>query len=168
MRTRNHTIATLFLIVLIAAPVLFAANYQIKKRSIRRRMKVQLEASMLHTLTLNGSDIHWVKPGKELVTEGRMFDVKTMTWRDDGTVTITGLFDHEETALVQYLFRQKKQHHDQGARCLLKLLRFFQAVPDETLTGGLTYDLRYQFRIPADAGRLHNGYRLIPTPPPQA
>lgn len=57
-----------------------------------------MEKSLLHTIILDEDKVVWMKPGKEIVVDGRMFDIKKSE-KIDGKIVFQGLYDEEETAL---------------------------------------------------------------------
>jgi len=51
--------------------------------------------------------IEWIKKGKEIMVNGKLFDVKKIV-KENGQLIVTGLFDDEETAIENYLKRQSQ------------------------------------------------------------
>lgn len=80
----------------------------IRQHHIRDRMKEELEKQLLHTITVSNEDIHWVKKGKELLINGRMFDVKNAEQKT-GSTTFKGLYDDEETFLINQLDKSRNK-----------------------------------------------------------
>ena len=60
----------------------------------------KLEHEMLITFTFSQQQIKWVIPGKELLVNGKLFDVKKYIEKNN-CIEITGLFDKEEQALKE-------------------------------------------------------------------
>lgn len=89
-------------------------------------MEHQLESKMLLTITLAESDIHWFKENKEILINGRMFDVKTFKKNDIGKVVITGLFDEEETLLVNEVKKQRQNDTDNETKSLGQFFQLLQ------------------------------------------
>ena len=89
---------------------------------IRHEMLEKLEVEHLHLITLNLKDLHWEEEGKELMIDGRMFDVNSMKISGD-KVLLNGLYDDEETRL----FNQIEDWHNGGDddQLLSKLDQFF-------------------------------------------
>ncbi len=86
------------LLALIAAPLLFVAGFLIKQQLVQHEMKQQLEQSALQTIQLDAGKINWVKEGKEILVDGKLFDVKIFIIAAN-KITLTGLFDYNEDAL---------------------------------------------------------------------
>ncbi len=168
MKTRNKTITTLFLLALTLAPLFYTLHLNLRQQSVRRRMKEELEEKMLHSLTLNSREIHWVREGKEIAVENRLFDVKSICYRADGTAILTGLFDEEETALVQQLQKQQQDNNEQGTRQLVKFFQLMLTLPETAPGQNNSFMIEDRSRFPETASVLPTRYRIILTPPPQA
>lgn len=90
-------------------------------------MKEKAEASLLHKVSLNEAEVRWVKYGKEILINGQLFDIKSYIVQN-GVATFSGLFDDEETALLDQI---KKDHQDNtGGKQLVQLFKLFQNLYD--------------------------------------
>jgi hypothetical protein len=93
-------------VVLLASialmPVLFSAGFIIRQYSIKWEMRERLEQQHLQTITIPVDDIHWIDEGEELLVQGELFDVKTMTV-SNGIAELRGLFDKAEDILFDQL-----------------------------------------------------------------
>lgn len=69
----------------------------------------KLEKENIQSLRLPADKINWYKKGRELIIDGKMFDVKSMEKQGDEYI-ITGLFDEMETTLNNQL----AMSHEQG------------------------------------------------------
>jgi Ca2+/Na+ antiporter len=90
------------LLLLVLLPMAFCVYFLQQQHSIKEKMEQELEKSSLTTLTIFKSDVQWVELGKELIVDGEMFDVKSVTQKNDSLV-IKGIFDTAEKALKQEL-----------------------------------------------------------------
>jgi len=131
-------------------------------------MKEQLEEKMLHTIVLVETNIKWFKPGKEIVVDGKMFDVKSVDYRDDGTVIFTGLFDEEETLLVKQLQQKQQDKNTKEKIQSVLLLQLAQILPEENPTGESNRQIISANPFAVYTSLLSKAYTTIPTPPPQA
>jgi hypothetical protein len=99
------------LLLLVLLPMVFCVYFLQQQHSIKEQMEEELEKSSLTTITILKSDVQWVEFGKELIIAGEMFDVKSVTKKNDSLV-ISGLFDTAEKALkhelASVLGKQKK------------------------------------------------------------
>ena len=105
-------------------PVVLTFFFLYKQQVIRHEMKEKLEKELLSTITIAKKDVIWVKYKKEIMTDGRMFDVESYT-ETNGLVTFTGLYDDDETALNKSLEKNidKKKNRDHQL-----LTRLFQVL----------------------------------------
>lgn len=77
-------------------------------------MMEKMEKDELQTINIPTAGIRWYKKNHELMIDGKMFDVKSMTQHGDST-TLTGLFDDDDTELHEALagmHEQKNKGHN--------------------------------------------------------
>lgn len=101
-------------------PTLFLASFLVQQKWIAWEMTEKLEHQQLHTLQIPVQQLHWVKEGKEILIDGKLFDVKSILTHGK-LVQVTGLFDEEETDLVQQIQRQL-QHNQSGRQLQTSIL----------------------------------------------
>ena len=89
-------------LLLLLAPLVGGVYLPLKQALHWYQMEEALEQCSLHTLKIPKIAVQWVKPGKEILVQGRFFDVKSIAWQSD-TAIITGLFDEEEKKIEQQL-----------------------------------------------------------------
>jgi hypothetical protein len=158
-------IATISLLLIALAPLFYAFSFQWQQKNIRHRMKEELEEKMLHTLTLDQAQLHWTRPGKEIVINDKLFDVKTVEMNEDGSVVITGLFDEEETSLVKQI--KKNQQENGGEKLLGQFFQLQLNLPSEITSITInSVDINPQ-QFPRFASALSVAWSGILTPPPQ-
>lgn len=65
-------------------------------------MKEQLEQQSLQTIRIPEKNVSWIQKGKELIVDGKLFDVKS--YKNNGVyVEVTGLYDEMELSLQHRL-----------------------------------------------------------------
>ncbi|MGQ0740471.1 MAG: hypothetical protein ACT4OJ_15585 [Bacteroidota bacterium] len=160
-------IAASFMLAIVLAPLGYAFVFHARQQSIRHRMKEQLEEKMIHTIVLAEKDVKWFKPGKEIVVEGKMFDVKSVIHRNDGTVTFTGLFDEEETLLVKQMQQRQQEENTKGGKQIVQLLQQAQALPEESTADECAWRIISASLFAFYSPSLPKAYTTILTPPPQ-
>lgn len=145
------------------APLLFALFLSLKKEQNRNRMKEKLETHSLHTIVIPANEVIWVKK-HEIKIRNRMFDIKTSKL-ENGVYTFSGLYDDEETSLIE------KERHAQGKkneqnRLLTLVFKSFPSFCNRT----------YESPAPLLIQKMYGEYlsstipslfREILTPPPQ-
>lgn len=117
----NNSIISIFLLILSAFPFLFTFLLQAKKSTIHHSMIRKLETGFFQTITVKKENVHWLKKGKEILVYGRMFDIKSLTLQN-GFYTFTGLYDDEETALLE----QIRKNHQNNSPINKELVQLFQ------------------------------------------
>jgi hypothetical protein len=95
---RSKKILAFALLLIVAAPIFFFVGFLAKEKAIQHEMKEKLENSLLQTITVNKQDFRWVKKNREIIIEGRLFDVKHYRINKN-EVTFTGLYDEAESRL---------------------------------------------------------------------
>lgn len=111
---------------LIAVPLLSILVLQGLQWYARHEAEERMEREAMVTVTIPVRDLHWHKKGKEVVIDGKLFDVKTLK-QTGGQIVLTGLFDEAETAIVD-LLEQQASHSRQSTGItylFVLLLQFF-------------------------------------------
>lgn len=148
-------------------PMLFTFLFILKQQSVRQRMKGRLEEEMLHTINLADHEVRWVEDGKEIMVDGRMFDVKSVEYLP-GRIIFHGLFDDEETALNKTFGENWKKKSLQQSLLLAHLFKCLRGFYFDT-ADELIFQLQKQEHITVlSSPRLLSQFKPILTPPPQA
>lgn len=108
MITRKNIIAYL-LTCSLCMPFFSQLLLQKKTNDARSEMEKKLEQATLTTLSVPVTAIEWVVPGKEIIVNGRLFDIKSQH-TENGRMVVTGLYDDEEKALKDVAAGH--QHHE--------------------------------------------------------
>jgi hypothetical protein len=78
---------------------------------IKYEMIERLENEQLHRIVLMPEDVHWHEKGSELNIDGQLFDVKDYK-EESGKFVCWGIFDREETALVNWVENNTEKNED--------------------------------------------------------
>jgi hypothetical protein len=107
---RRPVIALLFCCI-IAFPLIFSGGLQTFQQYIKYTVDERLETEELVTLTIPFSKIQWMEEGREIMIDGRMFDIKSYVEKE-GSLIATGVYDDRETAVMELLnnFNDKQQN----------------------------------------------------------
>jgi hypothetical protein len=162
MRLATLHILRWVLLLLASTPLLLPAYHLARQQFLRHQMEERLEKTALHTISLTGQ-LHWAKPGKELWVSGRLFDVKNMTPTANG-YHVTGLYDHEETALARQAHQQSQ--NDDAAQLLGQWLQQCLAPPVQPITAATVAQKRMVPPLSHFASPLHSQSIGVTTPPP--
>jgi hypothetical protein len=98
--------------VLACLPALISIWVLAKQQHIKSAMKHKLEVSILKTIHIKKDDLVWVKKGKEIKLNGKMFDIKSITKTQKGNYIVTGLYDEQEDELfanIDNMIRRDKK-----------------------------------------------------------
>lgn len=127
-------------------------------------MKGELEKRHLQTIILRENEVTWMDE-HEIWINNSMFDIHTKKL-ENGLYTFTGLYDEEETLLVEQErdATGKNNHQNQLLARLFKSLPVFYVPSGEILYPALPYAYSTSF---ISQNPVHP-FREILTPPPQA
>jgi hypothetical protein len=166
LKIATKKISALLFILLGFTPLLFIIYTSIKQQEIRHNMKRQLEIKMLHTITLEKNDVYWLKDGKEIIINGRMFDVKSFQPAGDGKIIFSGLYDDDETALADQVRKNQQTENNSGGKILAQLFQLLQASFNNALTEVFIPSLNNNHFTDIEQS-LVSQYITILSPPPQ-
>ena len=149
-----------------ALPYCVLLLFLLRQQYVRYRMREALEEGHLQTVIIQAGAGHWIKGGKEILVNGRLFDVEEKRCEEDRLV-LRGMYDEAETALVKKLNEacQKKNKDDVFAFArILQLLSnvFVQTYEETSVPPNKSISL---FTPPSAA--LPDGYRQVLFAPPQ-
>ncbi|MGB5006131.1 MAG: hypothetical protein WBO39_04290 [Ferruginibacter sp.] len=112
---RNKKTPTAFLLLLLLAiPLFFSVTLLVKQQVMQYQRNERFNKEKLQTISVLSAKIFWVKPGKEILYDGKLFDVKTFK-TEDNKITLTGFFDHKEDKLVQHIIKLAAKRNQSGS-----------------------------------------------------
>lgn len=123
MKTRFNKITSFLFILLGFVPLLFVLVITIRKHNIRQRMKANLEQQHLQTIVLPENEVTWINK-HEIRVNNSIFDIRTRNL-ENGVYTFTGLFDYEETLLVENEKNTTGKNNEQNKL----LVQLFKSLP---------------------------------------
>lgn len=168
MKRVNRSIFVWTLLLVLLAPTGWTLWTRLQQSAIRHRMEERLEATLLQEYLISKGQLRWVRLGKELLLEGKLFDVKRIENVPDGRLKICGLFDEEEQALTKLIRERQEERQKQQHTHLIHLLQTPQALHTLHFTIELPVPLHPDHHSNRNSDLLSDGIRWIPTPPPQA
>jgi hypothetical protein len=124
----KKVIPLILLTILASAPLLMPASFMISRQLIRSQMLEKMEKQNLVSLEIPAAEFQWYEEGREVIINGRMFDVKSIRL-SDGVYFIKGLFDEKETELKQAL-RDHEQEQDSKTLFAQQLVQFITAAAE--------------------------------------
>lgn len=166
MKPIHKKITSLFFILPGFAPLLFIIIFSVKQQAIRHSMKERMENQSLHSITMANNEIHWAKKGKEILVNGKMFDVKSITCKN-GLTTFYGLYDEEET-LLKTVFEKgcKKKMADENM-LLGQLFHCLQGIYFIPINHNPLLSGKQIYEGSLNSAKIQSWFNPILTPPPQ-
>jgi hypothetical protein len=157
---RCKKIITAFILLLILAiPLLFSVSVLVKQQVAQYQRNEKFSKEILQTITVSSAAIYWVKPGKEILFNGKLFDVKSYV-KKGNSISLTGFFDDKEDKLVQQIVKLELQKNHSGSpfsEPAIKFLFFPAYAIQHEINAGLNW--RYISQP------YHQYDEVIPTPP---
>ena len=145
------------LLLLVAVPLFFSAGFILRQQVVKYQMRQQLDKTALQTVSLSADKAIWLNEKKELIIDGKLFDVKS--WHIyKNKLTATGLFDKDEDQLNKKLKKIVDQKEQSQSPISHLLSDYFSSTVssnsiDFTLKISWTYiniiDFNYSESIPA-------------------
>ena len=166
VKTTQRKILSLFLIILGMLPLIFSLTVILRKQQIRHEMKERMEKSLLHTVILDEDKVVWMKPGKEIFVDGRMFDIKKSE-KINGKIVFQGLYDEEETALKKNIDNSMKNHRSSQQSLLSNLFSLILGAYHHTSDTDVPVLISFTEKKPAIVHHWSQPILSILTPPPQ-
>lgn len=160
MYQTKKIITACLLLLLVAIPLFFAVTVLVKQKIVQYQRNERFNKEILQTITVSAKDIYWVKPGKEILFDRKLFDVKSFETKDS-IITLTGFFDHKEDKLVQHivkLAKQKEQSNSPFSESAIKFIFF----PTYTSPAQLTNEVCWKF---ISQQPYHSFDEMIPAAP---
>lgn len=168
MSQKTRHILLITLCAISALPMCLSAFFLGGRILIRKAMLEKLESAEAVVLRIPANGLNWYEKDHELLIDGRMFDVKSIR-PIVGGYEVTGLFDDDETELLDQLVKTecgKKEGGGQFAALFQSCLGLIADIPvaglpsfDPALSAGKDYP-----QGPADPA--WQMLRAVETPPP--
>ncbi len=97
----KNIIAAGFLLLLALPALLFFTN-KVKQRQIKNSRSEKFKTETIQTIIVSKEKVQWAKPGKEIIADGKYFDVMSYVVIEN-KVHFTGFYDHKEDKIVNAL-----------------------------------------------------------------
>ena len=104
-KNRKH-IASFFFGSLLLLPLVFIMLLQGLQFYLSHTADERMEERSIETLVVAEHKVEWKEKGREVTIDGKYFDL--VSWSlQDGKYTFTGVFDEDETAVMELLGKQQ-------------------------------------------------------------
>lgn len=161
----RRTILASFLMLILAAPLLVLSFLQLQQLYIQHGREERLEAGLLKTLLISRNDFKQLNR-HEILVANKLFDVKELKVTKNG-VLVTGVFDEEETAVLQHLEKTNSTGDAKDSPVFAQAFQlfqefYFQPAAETHLIAASVIEV-FQNPIPT----LPTRYLQVVSPPPQ-
>jgi hypothetical protein len=123
VKTLIKYVTGISLLLVWLGPVLFSLFFYIRQSAIHSEMEQKLSSHELQQLIIPEEDVIWMDD-HEIRVDGMMFDIQHFSL-NDGVYTFTGLFDEEETKLMNQQ-DENTTENQQKNQVLTQLVKWFQ------------------------------------------
>lgn len=146
--------------------IYFVAQQQLIHVNVARQFKIQ----PLETISIHKTRVSWIREGKELLINDKLFDVKFFSEAGD-YLRVTGLFDTKEDELNNQVLKSEKENSPVNPTSNNLLFSFlfqplFSNLSSIYFSGsGILTSTNYNF---SQDENLYSIYRNITSPPPKS
>ena len=166
----RKTISIFALCLATLLPMCLSGLYIAGRILIRITMMEKMEKDELQTISIPTDQIRWFKKNHELMIDGKMFDVKSISLQGDISM-ITGLFDDDDTELHEALagMHEQKNKGQNNALLLYKVCLGIIAVHNALINQPAsvnTIELKLSFAQYED--NILQSYLPVFSPPPES
>ena len=168
MQTRNKKLTALGFLLLIAFPLFLSVVVVVRQKIVQSQRRQRFNTEFIQTITIQSDKVYWVKPGKEILIAGRLFDVKSARISGDKHV-LTGFYDHKEDSLVKHIRNIVHQRGNSRTSTNFLIIKFlFYPKYNEASVFSIESNWRSIVRdFPEYTELLTGNPYPAPTPPPK-
>ena len=123
MQPNKKQITALGLLLLVALPLLLSVCIYLKQTILQNQRKQRFETEQLQTITVLCEKTVWVKAEKEILIDGKLFDVKFYKTVDQ-KIILTGFYDNKEDKLIKDTGDLINKKNDSGSSSNQLALKF--------------------------------------------
>ena len=84
---------------MLALPLCLSVSFIIRQNILQRQRHERFEKEHLQTISISAEKIIWIKPGKEILHEGKLFDVEHFA-ASGSLIVLSGFYDSKEDKLI--------------------------------------------------------------------
>lgn len=168
MQLRTKQLIAVGLLLIVAMPVILSVSIFVKQKIVHLQRSRRFEKEHIQSITLSAENVYWVKPGKEISVNGKLFDVKSYE-RLGNKIRFTGFYDRKEDKLVKH-FTKLVHNDDDARRTPAQALVKFICFPIYNETNGFSLQHNWKLinrRFPEYAEALSSLDFAAPLPPPK-
>lgn len=126
MHSAKKQINALGLLLLMALPLFLSVGIFVKQQIIQNERTERFESELIQTISVPLEKVHWVEHGKEVLINGKLFDVESFETSGNNLI-LTGFYDQTEDLLVEQssnLVQQKENANSPFNHLVVKFMFF--------------------------------------------
>jgi len=159
MCRNKKIINAVVLLLILATPLFFSVSVLVKQQIVQYQRNEKFSKEILQTITISSTTVYWIKPGKEILFNGKLFEVKFYV-KKGNNISLTGFFDDKEDKLVQQIVKLALQKNQSGSPLSEPAIKFL-FFPAYVIQHEINAELNWKY--------ISQPYRqydeVIPTPP---
>lgn len=114
MLTVKKQLAAFGLLLLVALPLFLSVGIFLKQQLVQHQRIQRFKTELLEILTIKAEKVDWVKAGKEIQIDGKLFDVESFK-KAGNNIVFTGFYDYKEEKLVKHIKEIEQQKNKSGS-----------------------------------------------------
>ena len=126
MNVIRKSISATGMLILLGLPGFLILHYQVMQLHIQHQMEEKLEEMYIQTVRVPVNEIQWYKQDKEIIIEGKLFDIKSLSIVNR-VAEFKGLFDEKETSIKE-MINQLQQQQEKNNPINSTAAKFFSLV----------------------------------------
>jgi hypothetical protein len=143
MLTVKKQLTAFGLLLLVALPLVLSVCMFVAQKTLQSQRQNRFTTEQIQTVVISAEKFAWVQDEKEVLINGRLFDVKSIK-KLGQTLELTGFFDHKEDRIVKHLKNTEQQKNNSNS--LLNQLTFnFIFLPNYKETTTFSIQNNWQF-----------------------
>jgi hypothetical protein len=159
MQHCKKIITAFVLLLILAVPLFFSVSVLVKQQIAQYQRNEKFSKEILQTITVSSEAVYWVKAEKEVLFNGKLFDVKSYI-KKSNSISLTGFFDDKEDKLVQQIVNLALQKNQSGSPFSEPAIKFL-FFPAYAIQHEINAELNWKYI----SQPYHQYDEGIPTPP---
>jgi len=117
-------IIALFFLLVLAMPITIAVTGIMRQFNLHKKIEARFKTEIIQTITIVKSKINWTKKDKEVLIDGKYFDVKSFIIEED-KIVLTGFYDHREDILAKHIRKLVQSNSETESPVSQQFLKYF-------------------------------------------
>lgn len=113
MLTVKKQLTAFGLLLMVALPLFFTLGIFIQQQLVQQQREERFKTELLEVVAVKVENVNWIKLGKEVLVDGKLFDVKSFKIKGSN-IFFTGFFDSKEEKLVTHIREMQRQKTESG------------------------------------------------------